>query len=218
MSVCRVVCSFGYRRSAGTVPRAIVPVEGGADGQVVDMYYVDMLTAARAFVERIAVSSCRACGLVFSPCVSPIAFACPYSCLYFYTPRPPPSNIPVSSALCRHSNTWRNTLQLHAKIVRQRALMKFGMSTDIVYWHEKLVAVHKEIAKETGPKPCTKVFVTFEKEASQRRCLQQMTTGTCRFLFLFLFLFLVSLSCFFSFSLFICLLRFPPSFRFVLAW
>ncbi|CAN0116278.1 unnamed protein product [Scytosiphon promiscuus] len=59
----------------------------------------------------------------------------------------------------------------------KRALMKFGVSTDIVYWHEKLVAVHQEIAKETGHKPCVKVFVTFEKEASQRQCLKEMTTG-----------------------------------------
>lgn len=56
-------------------------------------------------------------------------------------------------------------------------MMKFGLSTDIVYWHEKLVEVHKRIAEETGRKPCTKVFVTFEKEASQRQCLEDMTTG-----------------------------------------
>lgn len=55
--------------------------------------------------------------------------------------------------------------------------MKLGMSTDIVYWHEKLVLIHKQIAKNTGYKPCTKVFVTFEKEASQRQCLKEMTTG-----------------------------------------
>ena len=56
-------------------------------------------------------------------------------------------------------------------------MMKFGISTDVVYWHEKLVEVHKKIAEETGQKPCTKVFVTFEKEASQRQCLKEMTTG-----------------------------------------
>ncbi|CAN0385464.1 unnamed protein product [Pylaiella littoralis] len=57
-------------------------------------------------------------------------------------------------------------------------LMKLGVATDIVYWHEKLVLIHKKIAKETAShKPCTKVFVTFEKEASQRQCLKEMTTG-----------------------------------------
>lgn len=56
--------------------------------------------------------------------------------------------------------------------------MKLGVATDIVYWHEKLVLIHKKIAKETAShKPCTKVFVTFEKEASQRQCLKEMTTG-----------------------------------------
>ena len=60
---------------------------------------------------------------------------------------------------------------------KQRFLMMFGLSTDVVYWHERLVEVHGKIAEETGQKPCTKVFVTFEKEASQRQCLKEMTTG-----------------------------------------
>ncbi|CAM9544582.1 unnamed protein product [Ectocarpus sp. 12 AP-2014] len=59
----------------------------------------------------------------------------------------------------------------------KRVLMKFGMCTDVVYWHEKLVALHKKIVEEIGHKPCKKVFVTFEKEASQRQCLEEMTTG-----------------------------------------
>lgn len=55
--------------------------------------------------------------------------------------------------------------------------MKFGIATDIVHWHEALVTVSNEIALENGSKPCTKVFITFEKEASQRECLKTMTTG-----------------------------------------
>lgn len=55
--------------------------------------------------------------------------------------------------------------------------MKLGLSTDVVYWHEKLVQVNRQIAKKTRRKPCTKVFITFEKEASQRQCLKEMTTG-----------------------------------------
>lgn len=55
--------------------------------------------------------------------------------------------------------------------------MKFGIATDIVYWHQKLVAISREIKEETGRKICTKVFVTFETETSQRECLKAMTTG-----------------------------------------
>lgn len=55
--------------------------------------------------------------------------------------------------------------------------MKFGVATDVVYWHEKLVAISREISAESGRKTCTKVFVTFETETSQRECLKAMTTG-----------------------------------------
>lgn len=55
--------------------------------------------------------------------------------------------------------------------------MKFGIATDIVYWHEKLVAISREISAESGRKTCAKVFVTFETETSQRECLKAMTTG-----------------------------------------
>lgn len=57
--------------------------------------------------------------------------------------------------------------------------MKVGVATDVVYWHEKLVEVTRKIKVETGGgrKTCTKVFVTFEKEVSQRECLKAMTTG-----------------------------------------
>lgn len=70
----------------------------------------------------------------------------------------------------------RSTLRLDGWEL-QRALMKFGIATDIVYWHEKLVAVTKEIDQLKGPKRAEKVFVTFEKEVSQRECLKIMTTG-----------------------------------------
>lgn len=55
--------------------------------------------------------------------------------------------------------------------------MKVGLATDIVYWHEKLVVVSQQIKNELGTKTCAKVFVTFEKEVSQRKCLKAMTTG-----------------------------------------
>ena len=55
--------------------------------------------------------------------------------------------------------------------------MKFGVATDIVYWHEKLVAISREISAQNGRKTCVKVFVTFETETSQRECLKAMTTG-----------------------------------------
>ena len=64
-----------------------------------------------------------------------------------------------------------------ARASRQRALMKVGIATDIVYWHEKLVAISREISAENGRKTCAKVFITFETEISQRECLKAMTTG-----------------------------------------
>ena len=64
-----------------------------------------------------------------------------------------------------------------ARATRQRVLMKFGVATDIVYWHEKLVAISREISAQNGRKTCVKVFVTFETETSQRECLKAMTTG-----------------------------------------
>lgn len=62
-------------------------------------------------------------------------------------------------------------------MMKQKSLMKFGVATDVVYWHEKLVAISAEIERETGEKLCSKVFVTFENEQSQRKCLKEMTTG-----------------------------------------
>lgn len=55
--------------------------------------------------------------------------------------------------------------------------MKIGMGADIVKLHERLVAVTAELNKLRGKKKATKVFVTFETEASQRECLKAMTTG-----------------------------------------
>lgn len=62
--------------------------------------------------------------------------------------------------------------------IEQLFLMKYGIATDIVYWHDKLVDISREIEKETSSrKACSKVFVTFEKEKSQRKCLKAMRTG-----------------------------------------
>lgn len=56
--------------------------------------------------------------------------------------------------------------------------MKAGVGLDIVMLHSKLVAVSKEIDYLARiPNKATKVFVVFEKETSQRKCLQDMTTG-----------------------------------------
>ena len=84
--------------------------------------------------------------------------------------------LPLSPAVCFVDTSLSLSLSFRS-VTTQRLMMKFGLSTDVVYWHEKLVEVHKKIAEETGQKPCTKVFVTFEKEASQRQCLKEMTTG-----------------------------------------
>lgn len=80
---------------------------------------------------------------------------------------------------CRHTDASQsNPLRSLSRLIFQNILIQLGLATDIVCLHEQLVKVSKEIEEEAlTPKMATKVFVTFEKEASQRECLEQMTTG-----------------------------------------
>mmetsp|Transcript_7120 Transcript_7120/g.9972 ORF Transcript_7120/g.9972 Transcript_7120/m.9972 type:complete len:799 (+) Transcript_7120:67-2463(+) len=53
-----------------------------------------------------------------------------------------------------------------------------GASTDMVYWHQKLAEIHKKVEKLKNLKyRASKVYVIFDSEHSQRKCLSEMTTG-----------------------------------------
>jgi hypothetical protein len=60
----------------------------------------------------------------------------------------------------------------------KKPLQNIGMMTDTVYWHEKLCAVSKQLDTFTTRKyNACKVYVIFETEEAQRKCLEQLTTG-----------------------------------------
>jgi hypothetical protein len=60
----------------------------------------------------------------------------------------------------------------------KKPLQNIGMMTDTVYWHEKLCAVSKELDTfSTRKYNACKVYVIFETEEAQRKCLEQLTTG-----------------------------------------
>jgi hypothetical protein len=60
----------------------------------------------------------------------------------------------------------------------KKPLQNIGMMTDTVYWHEKLCAVSKDLDTfSTRKYNACKVYVIFETEEAQRKCLEQLTTG-----------------------------------------
>ncbi|CAM9599348.1 unnamed protein product, partial [Phaeothamnion confervicola] len=101
------------------------------------------------------------------------ALALRRTCLY---------NVHVNS---KNEGEEKSALNITDKLTREEPLphwkalaQKLGFMRDLVWWHEKLVVVQASVAELTKRQySAVKVFVTFELEESQRKCLQAMTTG-----------------------------------------